>query len=62
MHILDLQSKIRGTIATGAAKCRDKRENCYRTSASVSHSKSEIRDVHSHKMEARRKLRGSAYR
>ena len=42
---------VRVTIATGPAKCRDKRGNCYRTSASVSHSESEIRDVHSHGME-----------
>ena len=43
MCILDLQSEIRGTIATGPAKCRDKRENGYRASTAVSHSESEIR-------------------
>ena len=43
IYILDLQSQIRGSIATGPAKCRDKRENCYRTSTNVSHSESEIR-------------------
>ena len=37
MCILDLQSKIRVTIATGPAKCRDKRGNCYRTGGNMSH-------------------------
>ena len=58
MYILDLQSKIRVTIATGPAKHRDKRGICYRTSASVSHSKLEIWDVHSHGMEAGWRLMG----
>ena len=58
MCILDLQSKIRVTIATGPAKCRDKRGNCYRTGSNMSHSESEIRVRHSHGMEARWKLRG----
>ena len=49
-------------MTTDPAKHRDKRGNCYRTSTSVSHSESEIRDVHSHRMEARQKLRGCAYR
>ena len=58
MCTLDLQSKIRVTIATGPAKHRDKRGNCYRTGSSISHSESKIRVKHSHEMEARWKLRG----
>ena len=60
MCILDLQSEIRGATAIGPAKHSDKRESCYRASTSVSHSESEIRNVHSHRMEAERKLRGYA--
>ena len=36
MYILDLQSKISITIATGSARHRDKRGNCYRTSGNMS--------------------------
>ena len=56
MCTLDLRSKIRVTIATGPVKHGDKRGNCYRTGVGMSHSESEIRDVHSHGMEARWKL------
>ena len=62
MCILNLQSKIRGTTATGPAKCSDKRDKCYRASTNVSHSESEIRSEHSHRMEAGQRLRGCAYR
>ena len=62
MCILDLQSKIRGTTATGPARHSDKRDKCYRASTYVSHSKSEIRGKHSHRMEAGQRLRGCAYR
>ena len=58
MCTLDLWSKIRVTIATGPAKCRDKRGNCYRTGSNMSYSESEIRVRHSHEMEARQKLKG----
>ena len=37
MYILDIQSKISVTIATGPARCRDKRGNCYRIGGNMSH-------------------------
>ena len=54
---LDLQSKIRVTIATGPAKHGDKRGKCYRAGSNMSHSESEIRVRHSHGMETRQKLK-----